>query len=143
MCAELPALVHHPESVAILAVEGDALIVVRQTRRGARSLTIELPAGCLEPGEDPHTAAERELREECSLRARTWRAIGSFWAAPSYSTERVHVFEAREFAPAYGVLDLDEDITVERRALSALPEALSDATSIAAFALWVAADRSG
>jgi ADP-ribose pyrophosphatase len=131
-------LVEHPESVTILALPGDgSLVVVVQTRAGAGGQTVELPAGCLEPGEEPLAAAVRELREECSLAAAQWRRLGVFWAAPAYSTERVHVYEARSLDTAEGRLEPDEDITVEHRPLEALPAALSDATSIAAFALWV------
>jgi ADP-ribose pyrophosphatase len=130
-------LIEHPESVAILAVAGDgSLVVVVQTRAGAGGQTVELPAGCLEPGEEPLAAAARELREECSLAATQWQRLGAFWAAPAYSTERVHVYEARALRQADGRQEPDEDITVQLRPLVELPAALSDATSIAAFALW-------
>jgi 8-oxo-dGTP pyrophosphatase MutT (NUDIX family) len=135
-------LLDHPESVSIIAIEDDALLVVIQSRPGARQPTVELPAGCLEPGEPATEAAIRELREECSMAARRWLRIGGFLAAPSYSTEFVHVFEARCLEPDAGLQDPDEDITVDHRALSDLPDALSDATSIAAFALWRERQRS-
>ncbi|HZN88749.1 MAG TPA: NUDIX hydrolase [Thermoleophilaceae bacterium] len=129
-------LIRYPESVAMIAIEDGAAILVVQPRPGADEHTFELPAGCLEPGESPAEAATRELREECSLKARSWRELGSFWAAPAYSTERVHAFEARELEPWPGVPDADEEIAVKRVPLIDLPEALSDATSIAAYALW-------
>jgi 8-oxo-dGTP pyrophosphatase MutT (NUDIX family) len=129
-------LVEHPQSVAILALDRDQVMVVIQPRAGAPEHTVELPAGCLEAGEAPLDGARRELREECSLAAGAWRELGAFWAAPAYSTERVYVFEARDLIASPGRPDPDEDITVERRPLAELPGALSDATSIAAFALW-------
>jgi ADP-ribose pyrophosphatase len=132
-------LVVHPESVSVVALERDQVVLVRQTRPGASEPTLELPAGCLEPGETAEQAASRELAEECGLAAREWRGLGSFWAAPAYSTELVHVFEGSGLEPADGSLDPDEDIAVERRPLAELPDALSDATSIAAFALWMSA----
>src|SRR5579859_6379580 len=101
-------LIRHPASVAILALEGDAAVVVVQTRPGAPERTVELPAGCLEPGETELEAAVRELREECSLAAARWRSLGGFWAAPAYSTEWVTVFEAVELRPEPGQLDADE-----------------------------------
>jgi ADP-ribose pyrophosphatase len=131
-------LLEHPESVAVVAVDHHGIVVVIQPREGAGGTTVELPAGCVEPGEQPLAAAARELLEECSLVAARWRSLGQFWAAPAYSTERVHVFEARELESGFGRQAPDEDIVVERRALRELPAALSDATSISAFALWTA-----
>lgn len=129
-------LIRHPESVTIVAVDDGEIVLVRQPRPGAGDWTLELPAGCLEEGETPEQAARRELAEECGLAALEWRDVGSFWAAPAYSTELVHVLEGRRLEPAEGRQDADEDILVERRPLAELPTPLSDATSIAAFALW-------
>jgi ADP-ribose pyrophosphatase len=130
-------LVEHPPSVAIVAVDGDELVLVRQTRPGASERTLELPSGKLEPGETPGDAAARELAEECGLGASSFREVGSFWAVPAYSTEYVHVFEATGLTsvpPA--AMDQDEDVEVERVALSRALEAVSDAVSVAALALW-------
>jgi ADP-ribose pyrophosphatase len=123
--------------VVILAVEDGSVVVVRQPRAGAGGDTVELPAGCLEPGEDARAAAARELREECSLAAAEWRWLGEFWAAPDYSTEWVTAFEATGLRAQPGSPAPDEEITVARLSLDALPGALSDAVSVAAFGLWV------
>jgi ADP-ribose pyrophosphatase len=130
-------LIRHPESVSIVALNDDSLVVVVQRRAGAQQPTVELPAGCLEPGESAAQAAARELREECSLTAAAWRSLGRFWAAPAYSTELVHVFEATDLTFAEGQPDADEEIEVGSRLISDLPADLSDATSIAAWSLWV------
>jgi 8-oxo-dGTP pyrophosphatase MutT (NUDIX family) len=132
------AVVEHPDSVIIVATEADEIVLVRQTRPGAGGTTLELPAGCLEDGETPEEAAARELAEECGLAAGSWRKLGSFWAAPAYSTEYVHVFEAgslREVGSAG--LDEDEDVVVERLPLKGVLTELSDAGSLAALALWL------
>jgi ADP-ribose pyrophosphatase len=130
-------LVEHPPSVAIVAVDGDELVLVRQTRPGATERTLELPSGKLEPGETPAEAAARELAEECGLAARAYREIGAFWAVPAYSTEYVHVFEATGLASASpAALDADEDVEVERVRADRALETVSDAVSIAALALW-------
>jgi ADP-ribose pyrophosphatase len=130
-------LVEHPPSVVIIAVEGDALVCVRQTRPGSGGSTLELPSGKIDPGETPAAAAVRELAEECGLAADEWREVGRFWAAPAYSTEFVHVWEARDLHAADPAeLDDDEDIEVERRPLATRFDGLADAASIAALALW-------
>jgi ADP-ribose pyrophosphatase len=130
-------LVRHPPSVAIVAVDGDEIVLVRQTRPGAKERTLEVPSGKLEPGEAPHEAAARELAEECGLAATALQEIGAFWAVPAYSTEFVHVFEAtglqHEVSPR---LDADEDVEVERLPAARALEAVSDAVSLAALALW-------
>jgi ADP-ribose pyrophosphatase len=130
-------LVEHPPSVAIVAVDDDDLVLVRQARPGAREQTIELPSGKVEPGETPREAAERELAEECGLAASSYRELGSFWAVPAYSTEYVHVFEATGLwaVPTAGT-DPDEDIEVQRVAAEQAIEAVEDAVSVAALALW-------
>lgn len=131
-------LVQHPESVAIVALDGDELLLVRQTRPGAPEKTLELPSGTLEDGETPEDAVGRELAEECGLAARSWREVASFWAVPAYSTELVHVFEAGGLSTAHGsVLDPDEDVEIERVPVTDALTALSDAVSIAALALWL------
>ena len=134
-------VIEYPASVVILAIDGERAVVVRQPRAGARGETVELPAGCLEPGEDPSAAAARELREDCSLAASRWRALGEFWAAPDYSTEWVTAFEATGLRTEPGSPAPDERIVVQWLPLSSLPEALSDGVSIAAFGLWLASAR--
>jgi ADP-ribose diphosphatase len=133
---EIP-LVHHPESVVIVAVQGDQLVCVRQTRPGSRDRTLELPSGKLESDESAADAAARELAEECALGADRWREVGGFWAVPAYSTEFVHVYEASELrAIDAAALDEDEDVEVERIPLVGSLDRLSDAVSVAALALW-------
>ncbi len=131
-------LVQHADSVSIVAVDGDELVVVRQPRPGAKETTLELPSGKLELDEGPDAAVRRELAEECGLDANGWRRIGAFWAVPAYSTEYVHVFEATDVVPSTRGLaaDPDEEIEVGRVPIRDALERLSDSVSIAALALW-------
>jgi ADP-ribose pyrophosphatase len=131
-------LIQHPDSVVIVAVEGDQLVCVRQTRPGCSDRTLELPSGKLEPGESAAAAAVRELAEECRLAADRWRELGGFWAVPAYSTEFVHAYEAAELRAADSAeLDEDEDVEVVRIPLVGSLQRLSDAVSVAALALWL------
>lgn len=131
-------VLRQPDSVSIVALDREQLVLVRQTRAGAGGRTLELPAGSIEEGESPEECAARELVEECGLTAGSWRKLGDFWAAPDYSTEYVHVFEARELVDV-GIGDREEgdDLVVERRALRGVIGELSDANSLAALALWL------
>jgi ADP-ribose pyrophosphatase len=128
-----------PESVIVVAVDGSEIVVVRQTRAGAGEVTLELPAGSLEPGETPEEAATRELLEECGLAAGSWRRIGSFWAAPDYATEYAHAFEATELVHVGTAAPRDDepDLEVDRLPLRGVIGELSDANSLAAMALWL------
>jgi len=127
-----------PDSVCIVALDGGLLVVVRQTRAGAGERTLELPAGSIEEGETPEECAARELVEECGLTAGSWRKLGSFWAAPDYSTEYVHAFEATELADVgIGEREEGDDLVMERLPLRGVIGELSDANSLATLALWL------
>lgn len=127
-----------PDSVSIVAVDGGQIVVVRQTRAGADGRTLELPAGTIEDGETPEECAARELVEECGLTAASWRELGEFWAAPDYSTEYVHAYEATELTDV-GIGDREEgdDLVTERLPLRGVLAELSDANSLATLALWL------
>jgi ADP-ribose pyrophosphatase len=130
-------LIEHPPSVVLVVSDGDELVLVRQRRPGADGLVLELPAGTLEPGETALEAADRELAEECGLAASGWTELGSFWAAPAYSTERVTVLAGTVSDAAHGDADEDEEIEVVlMRPADALPR-LEDAGSVAALGLWM------
>lgn len=127
-----------PDSVSIVAVDGGLLVVVTQTRAGAGERTLELPAGSIEEGETPEECAARELVEECGLRAASWRKLGEFWAAPDYSTEYVHAFEATQLEDVgIGEREEGDDLIMERLPLRGVLDELSDANSLAALALWL------
>ena len=70
--------------------------MVRQYRFPFRTHLREIPAGKLEPGEDPLEAAKRELAEETGLEAGRWTSLGALYATPGYCTERLHLFLAEE-----------------------------------------------
>jgi ADP-ribose pyrophosphatase len=134
----LVEVLRHPDSVSIVAVDGEQLVLVRQTRAGADGRTLELPAGTIEEDESPEECAARELVEECGLTADSWQKLGEFWAAPDYSTEYVHVFEARGLVDiGIGEREEGDDLVVERRALRGVIGELSDANSLAALTLWL------
>ena len=79
----------HPGAVVIIAVlDNGALVLERQYRYPLHGHFYELPAGKIEPGEDPLLCAQRELLEETGFVARTWRYLASAYPCVGYSTER-------------------------------------------------------
>jgi ADP-ribose diphosphatase len=129
-------MIEHPPSVALVVTDGDRLVVVRQHRPGAAGQVLELPAGTLEPDETVEEAGDRELAEECGLAVSGWTEVGSFWAAPAYSTEWVTVLAGICSGVAHAEPDADEQISVERIAPAEAEARLDDAVSLAALALW-------
>jgi ADP-ribose pyrophosphatase len=110
-------VVGHPGAVAILAIDPDNnVLLVRQFRSPAGQILLEVPAGTLDRDpatgaiEDHALAAKRELEEETGYRAGTWRHLTSFWTAPGFATELMHLWLATDLRPADGErLGPDED----------------------------------
>jgi len=90
-------LVLHPGAAAILPVLGDGrVLLVSQYRRPVDQALWEIPAGKLEPGEDPLDCARRELREETGYTATDWRKLLTLYTTPGFSNERITLFLARD-----------------------------------------------
>ena len=117
--------------------DGDEIVLVRQHRPGAGGRVLELPAGKVEDGETAVEAADRELAEECGLAVAEWVEVGSFWAAPEYSTEYVTVLAGECSGTASATRDEDEDIEVVRLSAAEALARVEDAGSAAALGLWI------
>ena len=106
-------MVRHPGAVAILAITKDRRIVLeRQFRPSIGRVLVEVPAGTLEPGEEPADCARRELFEETGFVAEWIRAIGSIYPAPGYSDEVLHLFSAGAGERSSQRLEEDEEIDI-------------------------------
>lgn len=89
------AIVRHPGAVAIVAVLDDGRIcLVKNFRPAVGRELIEVPAGTLEPGEDPAETARRELAEETGYVAGRMEPLHTFWMSPGILDEKMHVFVA-------------------------------------------------
>lgn len=107
----------HPGAVAIIALDAEGRVaLVRQWRLAADDALLEIPAGGLDIAsdgskEDAEPAARRELEEETGVRAATWRRLGSFYSAPGFTDELMHLYLATDLtaASADGRLGPDED----------------------------------
>ena len=88
--------VRHQGAVVIIPVLDDGrLLLEKQFRYPLRQCLIEFPAGKIDPGEEIHQTAERELLEETGYRAREWRHLGVMHPCVGYSDERIEIFLAR------------------------------------------------
>lgn len=128
----------HPGGVCVLALDsqGQALLV-SQFRYPYGEVLRELPAGKLEPGEDPHEAARRELREETGAVSGEFRSLGELYPSPGYCGEIIRMYLARDLRFEEAAPDEDEFLNVERVPFPLLVEqvlsgAVKDAKTIAA-----------
>jgi ADP-ribose pyrophosphatase len=106
-------IIQHPGSSAIVPVRDDgSVVMIEQYRPAIRDFVWEIPAGCMDPGEDPLTCAKRELQEESGYAGNRFQKVGEIWVAPGYSTECIHLFLATELTPKESHLDEDEFLSV-------------------------------
>jgi ADP-ribose pyrophosphatase len=104
-------IVVHPGAICVLPLLDDGrLVLIRNHRVAVDEELIELPAGTLEPGEEPLETARRELREETGYRASSWQFLTTFWMSPGILQERMHLFLATGLVAGAPALDQGERI---------------------------------
>ena len=140
-------VVEHPGAVAILAWDGERLAMVRQWRHATGGALLEIPAGTLEPGEEPLATARRELAEEVGRAAGTWVSGPVFFTAPGFCTELMHTYLATDLTDASAAADDDEEIATSwltlDEALAAVDDGrVRDAKTLAGI-LWLARHLAG
>ncbi|MEV0336435.1 NUDIX hydrolase [Nocardia sp. NPDC050717] len=93
--AEREVIEHHA-AVAVLALDDDGnVVLIRQYRHPLGTRLLELPAGLLDiVGEDPLTAAKRELAEETGLAAAEWSVLVDVALSPGFTDEALRVYFA-------------------------------------------------
>jgi ADP-ribose pyrophosphatase len=109
-------VIRHNGSVVILAIDARKnkknpwIVVERQYRHAANQFLWELPAGKLEPGEDPLAGAKRELAEETGYSARNWKPLVEYYASPGFLGESMKVFLAEGLVAGDAHPEDDEQI---------------------------------
>ena len=120
-------VVRHRGAVAVVALTDDGRIcLVRQYRTALDRVTVEIPAGKLDPGEDPLTCAKRELLEETGMVADRMAFLTTLATTPGFTDERIHLYMATglTFGPAHP--DEDEFLNVDLVPLDELIDAVLD-----------------
>ena len=108
-------VVEHPGGVCVLALEeGNTVPLVRQYRYPLGRTMLELPAGKLEPGEDPRPAAVRELGEEVGWEPGTLTDLGTTYVSPGFCTEKLHLYLAQNLRAVPLHPDEDEFLDIVR-----------------------------
>lgn len=106
-------VVEHPGGVAVVALTGDGRVVaVRQYRYPMGEISLEIPAGKLEPGEEPAACGRRELLEETGYVSGRFESLGVIYPSPGYCAEKLYLFLATELAQMGARPDEDEWLEV-------------------------------
>ena len=117
-------MVRHPGASAVVpfltSPDGDdpQLLLVKQYRYAAEQFLYEIPAGRLEPGEDPRDCAVRELREETGCTAASLDFLVTIYTTPGFTDEKIHLFMASGLERGETAHEADEFMTVETVTLS-------------------------
>lgn len=106
-------VVEHSGAIGVVALERDSRVyLVRQYRYPIGKVTLEIPAGKLEEGEEPLNCARRELREEAGIEAERWEPLLTFYTTPGFSNEIMHLFLATELSRREAAPDQDEFLQI-------------------------------
>ena len=120
-------VVRHSGAVGIVALNAEGhILLVRQYRTSLERVTVEIPAGKLERGEDPLECAKRELSEETGYVADEMRYLTPIAVAAGYSDEIVHLFMATGLHAGNAHPDEDEFVASEWVALDVLVDSVLD-----------------
>jgi ADP-ribose pyrophosphatase len=117
-------VIRHPGAAAIVPCASDprgqdpTILMIRQFRYAAGGPLWEIPAGTLDPGENPEACARRELREETGTSAARLERLTSIFTTPGFTDEVIHLYMASELTTGEPSRERDEFIEVMPQPLS-------------------------
>ena len=132
---------HHGSSVMMAVDDRNRVLLVKQFRLPAERDLWEIPAGRLDPGENPLAAAKRELAEETGDTAKKWKKMAAWWPSPGFLSEKMHLFLARDLTGGKASPMEDERIEArwfKKKELDKLIRdgKIEDGKTLIAFLLW-------
>lgn len=108
-------IVEHNGGVAVAAIDEDGkMLMVRQFRKPFERVTLEIPAGKLEKGEDPEECGRRELHEETGYIAKSMTHLGTIYPTPAYCSEKINIYFTNDMEKSAQMLDDGEFLDICR-----------------------------
>ncbi len=105
-------IVEHPGAVGIIGISNEGqVILVRQYRKAVDDFLLEIPAGKMEPKEDPLECARREFKEETGYSASNFHFLSQCYTSPGFSNEKIFLYKAENLFK--GIAEPDEDEYIE------------------------------
>lgn len=106
-------IVEHPDCVAVVPVDTEGnVLLVKQYRKSVEKELLEIPAGGIEPDEEPMAAVRREMQEETGFLPHNIERMGGFYSSPGFCTEYLHLFLATELVEMPLTAEDTAEITV-------------------------------
>ncbi len=116
-------IIVHSGGAVVIAVTGPRKIaMIRQFRKPAEKVMFEVPAGKIDPGEEPVDAAIRELKEETGFTASSVRYLTRFYPTVGYSREVLYLYLMEGLTPGDTDFDENEAIDMEEWSIDDLHE---------------------
>jgi ADP-ribose pyrophosphatase len=140
-------IVEHSDCVAVVPIDAEGnVILVNQFRKPVEKELLEIPAGGIEPGEEPLDCVRRELREEIGYLPQKVDKLGGFYSTPGYCTEYLYLYLATDLVPSQLHAEDTENIRLVRVPVSQILSLITsgricDAKSIAGLLTFLEYDK--
>jgi len=125
---ELEVVRHQGAAAAVPLTDDGNVLLIRQYRHAAGGYIYEIPAGKIDPGEDPLACAAREVEEEIGRRASSIVPMLSFYTTPGFTDEVIYLFLATGLTPGTQSLEHDEVLDVVEMPLEQAMRHIADGT---------------
>lgn len=120
-------IIEHNGGAVLAAATGEGkLVMVRQYRKPAGRVMLEVPAGKIDPGESAEAAAKRELKEETGYTAGKIKFLMQFYPSVGYSEEILYLYLCTDLTPGETNFDENEAIDIEEYEISRLHRMVMD-----------------
>jgi len=119
-------IVERSDCVSIIAIdEDDNVLLVKQFRKAIEKDLLEIPAGGIEPGEDPEETVRREMQEETGYLPTNIVKLHGFYSAPGYCSEYLYLYLATDLVPSQLYAEDTDEISLVRVPVNQIPDLLS------------------